>query len=375
MPLVFLVSTVLATPVAGLILWLSTRWRERRLAAGLWDDSPEAVMESGLYGTKRMHQLAVRFSWHHLKSWHPIALAGITVASAASLWLGWHVVVYPLAASALVSYLWHFKLRRLRVRWAGAYSLASWSLPYLVITITIILFSAPPELTGWRSSSSSGLDWVTLGFHWWRHRVEWPYAFVYPHLRDLDSLWLTAVALWGFCASIASLGLTRFRRSPINPVMVVAAACPVALWFWFVNPWAIPLGAFTMVLFGHAMSRERRLRIMTMFVLGGEYRDVFAMHRSSARSITNRLLPFAVMASITILALVPLTFEQSIYWSLWREVREYEWHWAWFDVIRTALIWVPLLTFAAVGYVVLRKISPPQRAAPYLATAILTAVM
>ena len=120
MPLVFLVSTLLATPVAGLILWLSTRWRHRRLAAGLWDDSPEAVIESGLHGTKGTHQLADQFSWHHLKSWHLMALAGLTAASATSLWLGWHVVVWALAAAALVSYLWHFKLRRSGIRWAGS---------------------------------------------------------------------------------------------------------------------------------------------------------------------------------------------------------------------------------------------------------------
>ena len=216
---------------------------------------------------------------------------------------------------------------------------------------------------------------MTLGFHWWRNRVEWPYAFLYPELRDLDTWWLTGTALWAFIASTVSLGLTRYRNSTVNPAMVVSASCPVALWFWFVTPWGILLGAFTMVLFGHAMSRERRLRVKTMLVPGGECQDVFTLRRSNARSIPKRILPFAVMVSIAMLALVPLTFEQSIDNWLWREVRDYEWHWAWFDLIRTALIWVPLITFATVGYVVLRKISPPLRAAPYVATAILAGVM
>ena len=116
---VFMASIVLATLVTGLILSLLTWLGERRH----WDDPLEAAL-GWLNDARRLREPTDRFSLRHLKTWHPAALTVLTAASAASLWFGWHVVVYPLAASALVSYLWHFKLRRSGIRWAAACSLS-----------------------------------------------------------------------------------------------------------------------------------------------------------------------------------------------------------------------------------------------------------
>ena len=200
-------------------------------------------------------------------------------------------------------------------------------------------------------------------------------------LMDLDSMLLTVVSSWTLGASAVSLGLARFRLSGVNPALVAAASCPVALWFWFVNPWAIPLGAFTMVLLGHAMSRERRFRMRELRLPRAEQQGFPAMHWQDARAFLRRVMPFAVTIAIVIAALllVASSFDDVVSGLIydWREslFGHYQWHWAWRVVMRTGLFWVSLIALAAVGYVVLRKVSPTMRAKPYVAAAVLVAVM
>ena len=369
---VFMASIVLATLVTGLILSLLTWLGERRH----WDDPLEAALHR-LNDARRMREPTDRFSLRHLKSWHPIALTVLTAASAASLLFVWHVVVFPLAATALVSYLWHFKLRRSGIKWAAAYSLASWVLPYFVVTVTMVLFSDSLDLIG---RIYSDFDAMWLQWYWWSNREDYRYSFAFPRLMDLDPLLLTVVAFWTMGVSVVSLGLARFRRTPLNPSFVAAASCPGALWFWFVNPWAIPLGAFTMVLLGHAMSRERRLRIKELRLLGCARGGVSAKQRSEARPMLRRFTLLAVMAAIAALAVVTLSSEEVVYdWVVidWKRSQfgDYRWHYVWYDLIRTSVIWMPLIALATVGYLVLRKVSPPMRAVPCVATAILVAVM
>ena len=277
----FMAWIVLGTLVAGVILSLADWWLERRSMAMRLDGSHEA-MHLRHYEAKLTLDVDIRFSLRLLASWHPPALLLLSVISATSLWLGWHVVVLPLAAAAVVSYLWHFKLRRSGVRWAAVYSLTSWVLPYLGIVCTIILFRESLVFASWEVWKPDRLTWE---FHWQIEGVTWSYEMLYHRLILLERPLLAVMATWSLCALMASLLLAQSRHPLISPALTAAASCPVALCYWFINPWAIPLGAFSMVLLGHAMSRERRLPAGDSREFGTQVKEVMARVRQSrARS-------------------------------------------------------------------------------------------
>ena len=380
----FMAWILLATLVTGVILSLWTWWRDRRYKAY------PADAKLVLHPTNRI-------SLRHLMSWHPAALLVLTAMSAGSLWMGWHIVILPLAAATAVSYLWHFHLRRSGVRWAATYSMASWVMPYLVVIATIILFR-PIELQSVATVSGVGQpDELTFGFHWWGNRVGWPHAWVYPRLNGLDPTILTGIALWSISAVTASLAMTPFRRLPFNPMLVVALASPVALTHWFTNPWAIPLGAFTMVLLGHAMSRERRLRVGAMRLLEGEREGTFPHRWSDMRAVTRKLLPIGMMIALAaVTAVIVPDWHEIYYWFLNQSWTE-DWPGFLYDVLITASLWVPFvalgavgnavyglaarpsafayLGIGAVGYTVWRRVASPAEVTPFAATAVLLAVL
>ena len=352
----YMALIVLGTLVTGTVLTLSTWRRERQLKATPLDDSPDAV-QGRIEEAKQILDPPNQFSLRHLTSWHPAALLVLSAVSAASLWLGWHVVVLPLAAATAVTYLWHFHLRRAGVRWAATYSIASWIVPYLIVVATIILYRP----------SALEMPWPTF----------WEHAFVYTRLNELDPWLLTAVALYALGVLTASLVLAQFRQLLINPASIAALACPIALCVWFAHPywWTLPLGAFTMVLFGHAMSRERRLRLGALEALDGRHHHHMDSRWMDMLANIKRFDPFVAALAIAPLAIVALDYDEITYNWMRRQLSDFELHWVWLDVIRTALFWAPILTVGACGLVIMRKVAAPTQVAPYVAMAIVIALM
>ena len=348
----YMVLIMLATLVSGTALALSTWWGERRCKAKHLEESLDAVKHR-FDAAKRTLAPDERFSSHNLRSWHPIMVAVLSVGGAAMLSLGWQLVVLPLAAAAAVTYWWHFHLRRSGIRRAAVYSLASWIMPYLVVVVTIILFS-PAELE----------------FRSFEQR-----AFLYSRLLELDPWTLTLLVIWTIGVLAASLTLARSQRPALDPAYVAALACPVTLCVWFANPWAWPLGAFTMVLFGHAMSRERRRRMDSLRALscGGDIEPT--ANWSVVRATAKRVAPFIFMLVFSAVTIAVLGYDEVVYDWVRNQTRDHNWHWAWFDVLRTASFWTPLFACGAVGYLIMRKVTAATQVAPYLAAAILIAVM
>ena len=388
----FMAWIVLATLVTGAILSLSTWLRERRRRAELANDSPEELQRR-LDEAKLVLEPTERFSLRHCTSWHPIALALLSAMSAASLWLGWHMVVLPLAAAIAVSYLWHFHLRRSGVRRAAVYSLASWVAPFLVVVATIISFRPielhPPAFERTVHPNIASYDTVfrmqapdrpdirepdqlTWMFH--IHYGHWPYSTVYPRLNDLNPVVWTVVALWSLSALSAALALARSRRLPFNPVLVVALASPVALSHWFTNPWAIPLGAFTMVLLGHAMSRERRLRVGATQTLEGEHKDRNTNRWPDLRAVKKQFILWCAMIMLAVATAVVVPDSDGIL-SILDKPWVYDWKSLWYDRFEIASLWLPFLTLGAVGYKVLRRFASPAQILPLAATTVLSAVL
>ena len=149
------------------------------------------------------------------------------------------------------------------------YAISSWILPYLVVVSTIIAFREPLELASIGWSATDDFSRIFSQGLFTGRRVD----SLYEHLVDLEGWMLMIVALWSLCASAAALLLARLVRPRVIPALVAAVSCPVALCYWFINPWAIPLGAFAMVLLGHAMSRERRIHIPGLRKFGRESED------------------------------------------------------------------------------------------------------
>ena len=349
---------VLATLVTGAILALSTRWQERRNNAYPFD-------------AKLVLDPSERFSLRHLVSWHPVALALLSMMSAASLWLGWHIVVLPLSTATAVSYLWHFHLRRSGIRWAATYSLASWIVPYLVVIAMIILFG-----DALKTASLGLFETDVLSSNFRRGLATgWTIESLYQRLADLQPVLWSAIALWSLAALTASLALSRFRHPLITPWLVAAASCPVALCLWFITPWAIPLGAFTMVLLGHAMSRERRLRISAQDVHSGSSGDERLTRWPDLLATTKRFGPIVIMSVAATVTVVVLSYDEIVYRLVVNSLSVFELDRVWYKVVRTVVFWAPLVACWAVSYMVFPKVATPMQVAPYVASAILVAVL
>ena len=352
----YMALIVLGTLVTGTVLTLSTWRSERQVNATPLDDSPDAVQRK-IEEAKRILNPPDRFSLRHLVTWHTAALVVVTAMSAASLWLGWQMVVLPLAAATALSYRWHSHLRRSGVRWAATYSMTSWIVPYLVVVATTIMFRP------------SALDIQFPSY--------WPRAFVYSRLNELDPWLLTAVALYVLGVLTASLVLALFRHPLVNPASIAALACPIALCIWFAHPfwWTLPLGAFTMVILGHAMSRERRLRLEALETVEGRGDHRFASRWLGMLAVTKRFDPIVVMLAIATVAIVALEYDEIAYNWIWGRLSDFELHWVWFDIVRTTLFWAPVIAVGAFGCVIMRKVAAPTQVASYVAMAMVIALM
>ena len=183
----------------------------------------------------------VSFGLHHLAHWLPMLLLALAATSAIGLLFSWTVAIVPIAASAYVAYRWQIALRRQRVKWPIVYALTLWMLPQLACTAIIL---AVGQDLGWFGNPYSAPDWV----------------FEVAHGQTViqKTRLLVATALWAVAALGAAVVLTRLKRPPVSPNFVATLSFAHAIVFWFSNPFGFMLGTISMVLIGHAISREAR---------------------------------------------------------------------------------------------------------------------
>ena len=229
----FLASSALAAiaVTAPLAIWWSVRSEFRR--------RQKSQDRNNLTGASE--PAPVSFGLHHLAHWLPLLLLALAAASAIGLLFSWTVAIVPLAASAYVAYRWQIALRRQRVKWPVVYALTLWILPQLACTGMIVAFGTEFQ---WSGNPYSAPDWV------------WEVAHGQTVIQKTRLL--VATALWTVVALGAAVVLTRLKRPPVSPNFVATLSFAHAFVFWFSNPFGFILGTLSMVLIGHAISREAR---------------------------------------------------------------------------------------------------------------------
>ena len=224
-----LVSAIAVT--APLAIWWSVRSESRRCQRS----------QDGNTLTGASEPASVSFGLHHLAHWLPMLLLAFAAASAIGLLFSWTVAIIPLAASGYIAFRWQIALRHQRVKWPVVYALTLWILPQLACTGMITAFG--PEFQ-WSGNPYSAPDWV------------WEVAHGQTLIQKTRLL--VATALWAVAALVAAVVLTRLKRPPVSPNLVAALSFAHAVVFWFSNPFGFMLGTLSMVLIGHAISREAR---------------------------------------------------------------------------------------------------------------------
>ena len=224
-----LVSAIAVT--APLAIWWSVRSESRR--------RQKSQDRNNLTGASE--PASVSFALHHLAHWLPMLLLALAAASAIGLMFSWTVAIIPLAASGYIAFRWQIALRRRRVKWPVVYALTLWMLPQLACTAIIL---AVGQDLGWFGNPYSAPDWV------------WEVAHGQTVIQKTRLL--VATALWTVVALGAAVVLTRLKRPPVSPNFVATLSFAHAFVFWFSNPFGFILGTLSMVLIGHAISRETR---------------------------------------------------------------------------------------------------------------------
>lgn len=226
------VYLLIAVPVsAPLAVWWSVRReliRRRREAAG------------GNTTGVRDHA-PVRFELRHLAHWMPVLLLGLVAASAIGLRFGWGPAIVPLTLSGYMAYRWQIALRRQRVAWPIVYALTLWVLPQLACTAMIGMFGTEFQ---WSGNPYSMPVWV--------------WEVDYGQVMIQKTRLLVATAVLAAVALAAAIMLARTKRPPVSPNLVALVAFAHPFVFWFSNPFGFLLGTWSMVLIGHAISREAR---------------------------------------------------------------------------------------------------------------------
>ena len=216
---------------APLAVWWSIRCElRRRRKEQASSNLPSAINDA-----------SVRFGLHHLAHWMPMLLLALAAASAIGLLNGWTAAILPIAASGYVAYRWQIALRRQRVKWPIVYALTLWILPQLACTAMILAVDQDLE---WFGNPYSVPEWV------------WEVG--YGQVIIWKTRLLVATALWAVVALVAAMVLARLKRPPVSPNFVAALSFAHAFVFWFSNPFGFMLGTLSMVLIGHAISREAR---------------------------------------------------------------------------------------------------------------------
>ena len=130
-----------------------------------------------------------------------------------------------------------------------------------------------------------------------------------------------------------------------------------------------------MVLLGHAMSRERRFRIESLRLFGGDQWFTTATGWRDGRTIARRMIPFVVMLALAAVAIFAVPDRNDIYYWFIDRFWHRDWHPAWGYAVKTATLWVPLIVVGSVGYATLRKLANPTQAAPLVATTVLLVIL
>lgn len=224
-----LVSAIAVT--APLAIWWSVRSESRRRQRSQDGDTLTGASEPA----------SVSFGLHHLAHWLPMLLLAFAAASAIGLLFSWTVAIIPLAASGYIAFRWQIALRHQRVKWPVVYALTLWILPQLACTAMIFAFGTEFQ---WSGNPYSAPDWV------------WEVAHGQTVIQKTRLL--VATALWAVAALVAAVVLTRLKRPTVSPNLVAALSFAHAVVFWFSNPFGFMLGTLSIVLIGHAISREAR---------------------------------------------------------------------------------------------------------------------
>ena len=248
----FVVLLALGAVTAPIAMWWSVRSEKRKHRSNLAEDSSGATA-ARRQSAERQLQPSTRFTSRQLRAWQPIALILMAPVSAILIWFGWQTVILPLFAATIIAYRWHFDLLRAGIRWASIYSVAFWMLPHLAIASVILLFG---DRFQWDGNPWSQPDWV------------WEVA--HGQVITQKTLILAFTTVWSIVALVVAIALTRSEQPPINPLMVAATGTVSVAWFWFITPWGIPLSTFAIVLLGHAVSRQNRVRTGAIEVAGSE---------------------------------------------------------------------------------------------------------
>ena len=216
---------------APLAIWWSIRseLRQRRR------------MQASSNLTSASEPAPVSFGLRHLTHWMPAWMLALAIVSAIGLLSSWTVAIIPITVSGYVAYRWQIALRRQRVKWPVVYATALWILPQLACTAMIMAVGQDLE---WFGNPYSVPEWV------------WEVG--YGQVIIWKTRLLVATALWAVAALVAAMVLTRLKRPPVSPNLVAALSFAHAFVFWFSNPFGFMLGTISMVLIGHAISREAR---------------------------------------------------------------------------------------------------------------------
>ena len=215
---------------APLAIWWSVRSEYRRQKL---PDRSNLTSES--------EPASVSFGLHHLAYWMPAWMLALAIVSAIGLLSSWTVAIIPITVSGYVAYRWQIALRRQRVKWPIVYALTLWILPQLACTAIIL---------------AVGQDLAYFGNPY--SVPEWVWEVGYGQVIIWKTRLLVATALWAVAALVAAMVLTRLKRPPVSPNLVAALSFAHAFVFWFSNPFGFMLGTLSMVLIGHAISREAR---------------------------------------------------------------------------------------------------------------------
>ena len=215
---------------APLAIWWSVRseYRRQKLPgrSNLTSASEPAPISIGL---------------RHLTHWMPAWMLALAIVSAIGLLSSWTVAIIPVVASSYVAYRWQIALRCQRVKWPVVYATALWILPQLACTAMII---------------AVGQDLAYFGNPY--SVPEWVWEVGYGQVIIWKTRLLVATALLAVVALVAAMVLSRLKRPPVSPNFVAALSFAHAIVFWFSNPFGFMLGTISMVLIGHAISREAR---------------------------------------------------------------------------------------------------------------------
>ena len=195
----------------------------------------------------------------------------------------WGIATAIVIASSLIAYRWQLDLRSRNVRWAPVYAITAWALPMLACAFTFVVFD--------------------LGFRWTGNVLDTP-DWVWDVENRGDAFPRSTLLLWTACGTVLALSaavLFTFATRPlVNPLALCVAAFVLGFSLWVSNPMGAVWCVFTMMLLGHAVSRESRARTDA----AGESAVTQGQARLGLRKLLDRRsMPASVAATAVVAAL------------------------------------------------------------------------